>query len=168
MKQERTSTVIVQLRYVVSGNRTAAEKVLFNTFHSGQGKIERISDDSFEARYPVVEVNPDSCEGYKNYITFSLSVWLKNDHKIYDRCRKMAADYVRLSRETLELNDTTPELVMADWLQQFVETRLQMDWREDTANTDVDRMFVQMAQAALGQVDWRELADEWIQTVQEG
>lgn len=62
----------------------------------------------------------------------------------------------------------SPELVMADWLQQFIETRLQIDWRENTANTDADRIFVQMAQVALGQVDWREIAGEWIDTVKEG
>lgn len=162
MAEEKIHNVDVQLRYAVTGDKSAAEQAFRNA-----NQIRQADGPGYATRLIRVDVNPDECEGYRNYVTFSIGVWLKNDHKIYDRCREMAAEYIRLSRETLELNDTTPELVMADWLQQFVETRLQVDWREDTANTDADRIFVQMVQAALGQVDWRELAENWLHNVRE-
>lgn len=173
MAEEKIHNVDVRLRYAVTGNKSTAEKELAKFCHRNTGlvKPERLGDGrTYDAKLLTVDVSPDACEGYVNYLTFSVAVWLKNDRKLYDQCRAVALAVIsdeEVASRAQEEDERGSELVMADWLQQFVEILLQVDWREETANTDADRMFVQMAQAALGQVDWRELSEEWILDVQE-
>jgi hypothetical protein len=73
-----STSVTVRLRYAVTGSKSAAEKALFSAFRQGQGRVERIAGDGYEARAPIVDVNPGECEGYENYETFSIAAWLKS------------------------------------------------------------------------------------------
>jgi hypothetical protein len=164
---ERIETVTVRLRYAVTGSKSAAEKALFNAFRQGQGRVERIAGDDYEARSPIVDINPGECEGYENYETFSIAVWLKSSRGHDHLCRAQARNVLLLASEN-KLDDLTPELAMGDWLKDYVEKLLDVDRRENSASTDEERMFVSLAQAALSDVNWRELCEEWIRTVREG
>jgi hypothetical protein len=168
MDDQKICNVDVRLRYAVTGSRSAAEKALSDTFRHNQGYVQRIAGIDFEARNPIIDINPGACEGYTNYETFTIGVWLKNDRKLYDRCLLKAKDVLEAA-EANQLGDLTPELAMGDWLQEFVEQRLlRVDDREEKASTDAERMFVSLAQAALSDVNWRELGEEWLDDVREG
>lgn len=171
MAEENIHNVDVRLRYISTmGSRTAAEDRLSEAFAPGSVIRSNIQSAGF-GRLVSADINPDECEGYRNYETSSIALWLKNDRKLYDQCRAVAltviSDEEVTSRAEKE-DERSPELVMADWLQQFVETKLQVDRRESRASTDEERMFVSLAQAALGDVNWFELAEEWISDVREG
>lgn len=163
--------ITVRIRYAVTGSKPAAEKALFDAYREGQGRVESISGDGYEARHPIVDVNPGECEGYTNFETFTIAIWLKNDHKLYDQCRTFAltaiSDEDIASRARLK-DDRSPELFMADWLQFFVELKLQVDLRESSASTDEERIFVSLARAALSDVNWREISEEWLDDSRKG
>ena len=170
MAEEKIHNVEVVLRYAVTGSKSAAKKALFEEFRAGQQhSYEQIHSEGQSSRLVCADVNPGECEGYRNYETFTIGVWLKNDRKLYDQCRIEAKNTLLIVKDHGDrLEGLSPELAMADWLQSFVEKKLWVDQREEKASNYADRMFVSLAQAALDRVDWRELGEEWIQDAQEG
>ncbi len=171
MAEEKIHKVDVVLRYYVTGSKSAAEESLSEAYRHGEGFPNRISNTNYEARFVCSDVNPGQVEGYCNYETSSIALWLNNDRDLYDQCRAVARTAIspeeaaaRTEREDVR----SPELVMADFLEEFVERKLEVDRREEKARTDAERMFVSMAQAALERVNWLELGEEWIQDAQEG
>lgn len=74
MAEEKIHNVDVRLRYTVTGSKEAAEKALTEELRFGKYRLERLCGEDFEARNQIVDVNPDKCESYRNYETFSIQI----------------------------------------------------------------------------------------------
>lgn len=88
--------------------------------------------------------------GWKNYETWCVSLWLDNDQGLYETVREQLADLD-------ENNDDNDEIrrELADWLKGFVE-----DLAEMTCPGVIERaaFVADLFGAALGEVDWYEIA----------
>ena len=96
-----------------------------------------------------------SYNGWKNYETWDVALWLDNDEGHYGYIRDRAAD-VREEHEHDNPNvlsrDAAGEL--ADWLKDYVE-----ELPEITAVTETASMASDLLSAALSEVDWHEIAE---------
>ena len=79
--------------------------------------------------------------GYSNYQTWNVALWLDNDHDNYYHVRRMA--------DIFKLGDTSWEFV--DWLKNHVENANPL---ADNAN-----MFSDLLGHALANVDYQEIAE---------
>ena len=168
MAEDRIHTVNVVLRYAVTGSTSAAEKALFEQFRAGRNaSLEQIHSEGQSSRLICADVNPGKCEGYTNYETSSIALWLENDRKLYETCRN-SARAILASADAGQIGDLSPELIMGDYLKDYVEQKLlKIDDREEKARTDAERIFVSMAQAALDRVNWLEMGEHWIDDARE-
>jgi hypothetical protein len=102
--------------------------------------------------------------GYSNYFTFHCALFLSNNRPQYDDARDLALT-------VLEENptDDAASRQLADELEAYVEGRwLTLDCREAACKTDDDYLAHELLTAALGRVDWLQIAEEWIATAKEG
>jgi hypothetical protein len=109
--------------------------------------------------------------GYKNYETFHVAMFLSNNRPMYEAARRLAQAAVNHFPDVADRNELSgcSWLDLADRLETMVEQHyLKIDERELRQRTDTDRLAFALMTAALGRVDWRELAEEWINTVEEG
>lgn len=103
-------------------------------------------------------------EGWSNYPTWCVNLWLANDEGLYNE----ALGVVRTAIADVKTGEyLTPEQAIAC----DVEDALK-DWVEELADTMTGEqlqssMVSDILTWALGQVDWRELAESWIETVDE-
>jgi hypothetical protein len=90
--------------------------------------------------------------GWTNYETWNVSLWLDNDEGSYtyvrERADELKAEAVAARDENESVDDPTYEL--AEWLEEFVE--------ETTPDLGAS-MFADLLGAALSEVDWREIAE---------
>ena len=76
--------------------------------------------------------------GYTNYQTWNISLWMDNDEGTYDLVREMASQLVKPSR-------------LADWLKDYTESSNPL--------TDNASMFSDLMGHALAIVNWYEIAE---------
>lgn len=94
--------------------------------------------------------------GWKNYPTWCVNLWLSNDEGLYNATRELVED-ANTSRPE-GASDATHRRVIADVLTQWV--------RDDLA-PDLGASFAaDLLGYALGQVDWHEIADVWLEGVE--
>lgn len=97
----------------------------------------------------------DVC-GYSTYETFHVAMLLSNTRQAYDAA-------ITLARGVAAGTDEHKIGKLADLLETLVEAcYLRVNTRELAAATDADRLAHDLLTAALGRVDYRELAEEWI------
>jgi len=92
-------------------------------------------------------------QGWKNYETWLVALWLDNDEYSYNYWRERTQEiwegatadkpFSRRDRAMLELSDTLKDEV------------------EDAA-PELEGIFLDLLNAALSEVDWREIADHWL------
>jgi hypothetical protein len=96
-----------------------------------------------------------SYNGYANYETWAVSLWLDNDEGHYGYIREHAAE-VREEHEHDNPNvlsrDAAGEL--ADWLKDYVGELPEIEGVTDEASLASDLLG-----AALSEVDWQEIAE---------
>ena len=94
-------------------------------------------------------------EGWTNYETWAVNLWLGNDQGVYEETLAAARDiweHAQSSKYLTRQQEAT--LQMADWLK---------EWHEEFQPTiDPPSVFSDLLTAALGSVDWREIAGHWI------
>lgn len=100
-------------------------------------------------------------EGWKNYPTWCVNLWLTNDEGLY----REALGVVRTAIASVHHGDRPCTLEQAtrfdveDAFKEWVEERGMFD--------DVGGFAADLGGWALAQVDWREIAEAWIEMVDE-
>jgi hypothetical protein len=104
-------------------------------------------------------INPDEHSGWTNYETFTVALFVDNNRPPYDQVKELAA---------VAMAEEYPGVWLSDQLEELVqETYLQMERREEGNRSDTDYLAYTLLKAALDRVNWRELADTWLDTVKE-
>jgi hypothetical protein len=156
-------TVDVRLRYTVTGSMSAAKRGIREYVDYSRDRIGQLPYEGVEADYSAklftVDVNPDENTGYSNYETCHVGLFLSNTSDISAYCLQVANE---------ALKEETPTVWLADRLELYVEQRnLKIDQREARCRSDVDHLAHSLLTAALGRVNWRELAEEWLTAARE-
>jgi len=87
--------------------------------------------------------------GWKNYETWAVALWLDNEQAEYETTRSKARAYVAEGDETSTVR-------FADWLKDYVdETRPELP----------ASLWSDLLNAAFGEVDWYEIAENYMEEV---
>jgi hypothetical protein len=92
------------------------------------------------------------CNGWKNYATWNVALWIDNDQGSYSTRCEMAQ---KCWDNTLDKEDAKCSL--AESLKDYVE--------EMNPIRDQSSLFNDLLNAALGEVDWYEIADSFLDDV---
>ncbi len=87
-------------------------------------------------------------EGWSNYETWCVALWLDNDRATYEETRAAARSHYRLMKSE-KCTKMEAGISLAEWLKGTVE-----DARPDLGAT----LFSDLLTAALSEVDWLEIA----------
>jgi hypothetical protein len=103
--------------------------------------------------------NDKKYNGWNNYETWNVALWIDNDQGSYSQRQEMAQDawdnaeadknFTREERATLDLSDA-----LKSWIEE-------MNPIGDQAS-----MFTDLLNAALGEVDWHEIAENFLTDVE--
>jgi hypothetical protein len=94
--------------------------------------------------------------GWKNYETWVMALWIDNDEWSYNYSRELVVGQVN---EALENEDEHPETVrsaVATELQTWME-ELMYGWEPESAS-----VFTDLLHAAFSEVDWYEIAENYL------
>lgn len=89
--------------------------------------------------------------GWKNYPTWCVNLWLENDQGVYTTIAHAVASMKR--------SKTLTRVDLADWLKEMVEDLLPAYSLEASMGAD-------LLGYAMDQVDWFEVADGWIESAE--
>lgn len=107
--------------------------------------------------------------GWKNYPTWNVNLWLSNDEGLYRRTLEIiegAKEFFEGSAD--QANGREFRHFLADWLRDYInEDILAEGLAPQQASDSPASMIDDLATWALGQVDWQEIADAWIETANE-
>ena len=101
--------------------------------------------------------------GWSNYETWAVNLWLTNEEGPYKFCRGLARQTVaeapecRQVRDRIWALDEAKKFLLSDRLREFVE--------ELNPLTDGASMFTDLINAALSEVDWHEIAEAFLEEV---
>jgi hypothetical protein len=87
--------------------------------------------------------------GWTNYETWCVNLWLSNDEGLYNDVREMARQAVA---------DDEPMHVLADQLKSFVDDLAEMTC---PGSREGASFVTDLLGSALGSVDWHEIATNW-------
>jgi hypothetical protein len=103
----------------------------------------------------------ETYNGWKNYPTWAVNLWLSNDEGLYREATAMA--------ETWSRGDH-PRVVLADRFKTWVTdmgVSVVNRYAGDAATGDPTGFGADLYGWALAQVDWYEIADAWIESASE-
>lgn len=87
---------------------------------------------------------PEACEGWSNYETWLVNMWMSNNYAVYQ--------YFRLYVEEVNKHCPEPEEKIAIILESLVESNL----------PDIGDFYAMLLNAAIKRVNFRELAESWV------
>ncbi len=116
--------------------------------------------------FPTVPDAPtdDTHQGWTNYATWAVHLWLSNDEGTWLFCR-------RLARETVEDADTCDQVHDGIWTREqarrfMLADRLQEYLAELNPLKDQPSAFADLLRSALDDVNWEELADAFLEDLE--
>src|SRR4051812_41724310 len=103
-------------------------------------------------------VEDQTYNGWKNYPTWAVNLWLSNDQDLYEATRERVAEIKGETESTSEYwtLEESHRYNTADMLKDFVEELAGEAYSEPTFVAD-------LLGYALGEVDWHEIADAWLE-----
>lgn len=102
----------------------------------------------------------DGYQGWKNYPTWAVNLWLSNDEALYNEALDIARDVYRGQIEST--GNADPNFGLGVLAQSY------KDWVTNDLAPDLGATFAaDLLGYALDEVDWYEIAKAWIEQVQE-
>jgi hypothetical protein len=101
----------------------------------------------------------ETYQGWSNYETWAVSLWLDNEQTSYTYWREEAARHREEACDCQQVRDgiwTVPEAEKFNLADQLMEQI------SDAAPTDEPSMYSDLLNAALGEVDWHEIAEHFL------
>jgi hypothetical protein len=98
--------------------------------------------------------------GWKNYETWAMALWIDNDQGSYTYSREIVATEVEEGPEGLDLRTTAGRV--ADMLKDWQEECM-YQWEPGFEST----VFTDLLHAAFGEVDWYEIAQNYLSELAE-
>lgn len=110
-------------------------------------------------------MNETKYNGWSNYETWAVNLWMSNDAGSDEYFREMAQEVFDESEEELRHDDTV--LFSRDEIAtRVLSDRLKEHFEEQQSElTGVTGVFADLLTAALGEVDWSEIAEHYIADV---
>jgi hypothetical protein len=107
-------------------------------------------------------VQTEKYNGWTNYPTWAVNLWLGNDEGLYNMTRERVAEIAdeTESRSEYWTLEESHRYTAADSLKDMVEELAGDAYSEASFVSDLLRY-------ALGEVDWHEIADAWLETEKE-
>lgn len=97
-------------------------------------------------------------EGWKNYETWNVALWIDNDEPIYRESRDRAREIVEANITDGELDADAAAYELGQWVK---------DYTHDAAPDLGASCFSDLLQAALGEVDWTEIGEHIVADVKD-
>lgn len=102
----------------------------------------------------------ETYNGWKNYPTWVVNLWLSNDEGLYVHAREMAQTAIRVS----PLDENVTKIWTAEEAARYRLADTFKSWVSDELAPDLGASFAaDLLGYALGEVDWDEIASAWIQ-----
>jgi hypothetical protein len=102
--------------------------------------------------------------GWKNYETWAMALWIDNDQGSYTYARELMDGAEPNATSVAYALDRDPAGVLADALKDWQEECM-YDWEEiDSRPASV---FTDLLHAAFGEVDWYEIAENYLSELAE-
>ena len=104
--------------------------------------------------------------GWANYPTWAVNLWLSNDRGLYDMTNEAVDEEIGDAPNCIQVKEgiwTVEQAIRfntADHLREMVEELPHMTGEAEVLNTG---FTADLYGWALGQVDWHEIADAWIE-----
>jgi hypothetical protein len=99
--------------------------------------------------------------GYANYETWAVALWLANDYESYQRWRSESRQELEQARRSEKFWAPARETAAIS-----LAERLQLEIAE-AAPEDIPPLYADLLRAALAEVDWYEVAIEWLDDIQQ-
>jgi hypothetical protein len=125
-------------------------------------------DDAFrEALETIHRLKKDAnkrCNGWTNYETWLVNLWIDNEQGTHEGCRDAVRDFLsgweqaEPSREISIPEAQSRRHDVGDMLK---------EWVEETYDFPTEGLAADLIGAALSEVEWVEIADHWIEAVGE-
>lgn len=116
------------------------------------------------------DMNDQTYNGWKNYPTWAVNLWLCNDESLYHETLERTSEAIRDSvseRNKIKARGGRSYLSQRESYRYHVSENLK-EWVTDELVPDLGATFAaDLLGYALGCVDWGEIADSWIQTIEE-
>ena len=101
--------------------------------------------------------------GWTNYETWCVNLWIDNDRGWYEQTRELAIDCYRQASPKVLLDVVS--LSRVDVAVRELESILKEQVEELNPLADEASIFSDLLGAALSEVDWRDIAEHWINDV---
>lgn len=99
----------------------------------------------------------ETYNGWKNYPTWAVNLWLSNEEPLY-------REALERTREIVSAKESTSEYWTLAESHRFNTADMLKEWVEEMAeNLLPASMASDLLGYALGEVDWHEIADAWIE-----
>lgn len=97
--------------------------------------------------------------GWKNYETWCVGLWIDNERPSYDRAREMAVNAKERAVDHERVIDGTWDAGRAAT---YILSDALEDWIKDMVPELESGMFQDLLNAAISEVDWHELAEHYL------
>jgi len=165
--QSRLSpTILTRLDEVRSHSRLSVREILeqaidFVWHVQMSGELDRQPVAPSHQPNIAPEIPPETYNGWKNYETWGVHLWLTNEESTYNQCRDLARQAVAEAPECEQVTnriwtiEEARKFLLADRLRECVE--------EMNPLNDVALMFTDLLNAAISEVEWHEIADAFLE-----
>jgi hypothetical protein len=96
--------------------------------------------------------------GWTNYETWAVALWIDNEQGSYESARELAKDLYRQAEA--DKTFTRREVAVND-----LEDALKEEYEEGNPLADDATVYADLLRAALGEVNWREIAHHYLDEV---
>ncbi|MBI3462006.1 MAG: hypothetical protein HY000_02960 [Planctomycetes bacterium] len=166
LQSQLSPTILTRLDEVCEHSRLSVCEILAQAIDFGwhvqmSGELDRRPESPRGGHDRFPESVPQSYNGWTNYETWCVHLWLTNEEGTYNHCRELArqataeapdSEQVRRRVWTIE---EAKKFSLADRLKEFVE--------EMSPLADGASMFTDLLNAAISEVDLHEIAEAFLE-----